>query len=720
MFSNKIILLILLFFLPLSSQAWADDADAQLLIARAHYWEKLGRGDMAAPAWRALLLLEPDNADALAAIVRKNSDQPTMTKQDAAPAVINNQVASESVATPEPVVSEAVATPAPVAIPEPVVVPEAVATPAPVAIPEPVVVPEAVAVHAPVAIPEPVVIPEAVAVHAPVAIPEPVVIPSLASVQTEARVKQVEDWADLYVSGVKSAVQPPQEKSAQAVTNLPTGASEQAATVEMSQAAAIAENEPAMSVTIPARTEPEQALPIRSVRQSPAPEDKAMGVNQTTAQENNLIGKKQTPVVISDDAELAEKWRYKPEQTEHGIESATILKSTGAAGGTLQIDRQPSNAELTEKADYWENHGRADIAASLRKQAGGFTTSVAQVKPVAVVNAPLVTAVPEIPFGQAKRVESGRVPQVAAGSSNKWQAAPAAVAGTVVTVPLTSEPAESADRAAYWESHGRADIAAGLRKQASGSVATRNPVNSNAEGQPIHAVAEASDTKWQAVQPVANTLAVTSTQVEPADRAAYWESHGRSDLAAQLRQQLQGEEKYRRTPQADKQGMLASDSQTVGNARGEARSALENYLLKHPENSGSRLELAKIYMGAGENARARVQIDNVLLGYPDLPEGLFVSASLYASQRLWRETLQTLEKIAPVSRTTEMGHLQKTAWAHVQIDRADALIRQGHNVEAEVLLRQVAAELAVNYNQQVEPEPPPLWGSNATSRRRAR
>jgi hypothetical protein len=73
--------------------------------------------------------------------------------------------------------------------------------------------------------------------------------------------------------------------------------------------------------------------------------------------------------------------------------------------------------------------------------------------------------------------------------------------------------------------------------------------------------------------------------------------------------------------------------------------------------------------------------------------------------------LYALEKISPVSRSDEMGKLQKTAWAHVQIDRADALVRQGNNREAEVLLRQVAVELAVNDTLRAQPETPALWTS---------
>ncbi|MCX7192891.1 MAG: hypothetical protein NTY60_04610, partial [Proteobacteria bacterium] len=66
MFSKKIIWLCILAVLPLSLPVEA--ADAQLLIDRAHYWSKLGRSELAVFAWQDLLLVEPDNAEALAAL----------------------------------------------------------------------------------------------------------------------------------------------------------------------------------------------------------------------------------------------------------------------------------------------------------------------------------------------------------------------------------------------------------------------------------------------------------------------------------------------------------------------------------------------------------------------------------------------------------------------------------------------------------------------------
>jgi uncharacterized protein HemY len=166
-------------------------------------------------------------------------------------------------------------------------------------------------------------------------------------------------------------------------------------------------------------------------------------------------------------------------------------------------------------------------------------------------------------------------------------------------------------------------------------------------------------------------------------------------------------------------GVVRQARKTAG-ASDATRSALEDSLLRNPDSLKSRLDLGQIYRSTGEISRARAQIDSVLSVNPDLPEAIFASAQVYSDQHLWWETLHTLEKISPASRTGEMARLQKTAWAHVQIDRADALVRQGNNADAEVLLRRVAVELAVNYNQEIQPEPPELWKNEPRGRRKAK
>jgi tetratricopeptide (TPR) repeat protein len=211
----------------------------------------------------------------------------------------------------------------------------------------------------------------------------------------------------------------------------------------------------------------------------------------------------------------------------------------------------------------------------------------------------------------------------------------------------------------------------------------------------------------------------TPSRQELNERAQYWEARGRSDLAVQIRQKLQVLEA---APISDGS---ARPGRETGNGVGSgtnnaARSALEDSLLRNPDSLKSRLDLGQIYRSTGEISKARAQIDSVLSVNPDLPEAIFASAQVYADQRLWWETLHALEKISPASRTNEMARLQKMAWAHVQIDRADALVRQGNNADAEVLLRRVAVELAVNYNQEMQPEPPALWKNELRGQHKAK
>jgi tetratricopeptide (TPR) repeat protein len=268
------------------------------------------------------------------------------------------------------------------------------------------------------------------------------------------------------------------------------------------------------------------------------------------------------------------------------------------------------------------------------------------------------------------------------------------------------------ERAKYWEARGRTDLS--TRGQNQVKLAEAKPVVSVRSVVPVAAPVERVRTVPRTIAAEAEPVgldAAKATSQELDDGAQYWEARGRVDLASQLRQKLQAMEPRhavvaRNTPQT-----ALPDLEKTKNNQSVAKSVLEEALLKNPGSSQARLDLAQIYQGAGEFNKARGLIDGVLAGNPDLPVALYASAQLYAEQRLWRETLYALEKISPVSRSDEMGKLQKTAWAHVQIDRAEALVHQGNNREAEVLLRQVAVELAVNDTRRAQPETPALWTS---------
>lgn len=360
------------------------------------------------------------------------------------------------------------------------------------------------------------------------------------------------------------------------------------------------------------------------------------------------------------------------------ISSVSLSPVQAEEGGALQINETPSDIELQARAKYWDSHGRADLAekerSRIRRVAAVSVESVVAVKPAS----PVVVSLP--PVAESKPVAVTPLNQSQLGA----QAQPDTV--------------KSGDKAQYWESRGRRDLAQKARGETQVIPAG------------LQAPIQARIVTFAASSPEAASMPVAKlSHQEQGDSAQYWESRGRSDLAAQIRQKLGAR------PLSG--GREAVNSPVADN---QARSALEDSLLKNPNSLKSRLDLAQLYQGAGEFSRARVQIDSVLLSTPDSPAALLTSAQLYAEQRLWMETMHTLERISPVSRTPEMARLQKTSWAHLQLDRADALIRQGKHADAELLLRQVAVELAINVSPAQMAEPPPLWKSSSTSTRKRR
>ena len=380
---------------------------------------------------------------------------------------------------------------------------------------------------------------------------------------------------------------------------------------------------------------------------------------------------------------------------------------------TLADVAKPTRQELTERAKYWEVRGRNDLAEKLNIQAAkaepapvetvSVPTAVA-LPPAAVSPPPAVTtaatpiqssvvASPAVTSSTPTQPEVGNATPVSVATPDSRNSGSVAQGGATLGSELAVQPTsqEIADKAQYWAEHGRPDLAQQLKQK-----------------QPVKAVVpeKAPEVVTAKVQGETGTLgselAIPPSQQDIADKAQYWAAHGRNDLAEQLKKKLQQMQPDRRL------GTALPDTAGDHDAK---RSALEDYLLKNPNSLKARLDLSKIYRSIGEFAKAREQIDSVLMLSPDLPDALFASAQLYADQRLWWEALQTLEKISPVARTAEMGRLQKIGWAHVQIDRADAMVRQGDNRGAELLLRRVAAELVVNYNETALPEPPPLWNS---------
>lgn len=332
----------------------------------------------------------------------------------------------------------------------------------------------------------------------------------------------------------------------------------------------------------------------------------------------------------------------------------------------------------------------ASRAAKVRLAAALCLLALSGACPAGELSLSLTPALPEAAALPAPAPAAGDEAPIILHSTQSFDSQPA---GGTLQVPGQPTPQELEARAQYWESHGRSDLAAKLRSQIKPAqrpavVAPPRP----AAPPPAHLTPSA---------PAQAPMPVGTTREMLVDQAQYWEAHGRDDLAQQIKQKLQdlGPPPLDNTAPARPQ---------TANGVG-VQSALEASLLKNPNSVNTRLDLVQIYRSTGELDKARAQVESALAASPDSPPALFLSAQLYADQRQWRATLDTLERVAPASRTSEMARLQKTAWAHVQLDRADALVKEGHNAEAEVLLRRVALELSIDASQPQLAEPPPLW-----------
>lgn len=283
-------------------------------------------------------------------------------------------------------------------------------------------------------------------------------------------------------------------------------------------------------------------------------------------------------------------------------------------------------------------------------------------------------------------------------------------------------------QANYWRQHGRSDLSEALTEQSYLAAYSReSPVVSPRDANVVARLHVTDEDVRGEAMPMPRTLPqnyATSSLLDQkrplgtvdsflaeesrafrrdsAGSAEYWQRRGRPDLAAQLRPQLQSD--LQPHPLVTRQtGQFVGDGST---------STVVQSLSNYPVNAGIRLKLTS------ELSNLPAQRGVVRFSPPDLSGALFAIAQVYVDQQMWRFALQTLERISPVSRSPEIERLQRTVWAQVQIERADILVRQGRNADAQVLLKRVASELVINSNSANLADPPPLWGSGGLNRQR--
>ncbi|MES2489860.1 MAG: cellulose synthase subunit BcsC-related outer membrane protein [Pseudomonadota bacterium] len=128
----------------------------------------------------------------------------------------------------------------------------------------------------------------------------------------------------------------------------------------------------------------------------------------------------------------------------------------------------------------------------------------------------------------------------------------------------------------------------------------------------------------------------------------------------------------------------------MGNDLSEAQADLEDALRLDPTSSWIRLDLAKVYLASGQADKA----DSIMSALSDAgnlsPEQVQVHAYYLEQKGDWAGILQALETLPQESRTPSTVALQNRAWFQYQLQRVDALIKQGDTGNAAEILIDLA------------------------------
>lgn len=122
-----------------------------------------------------------------------------------------------------------------------------------------------------------------------------------------------------------------------------------------------------------------------------------------------------------------------------------------------------------------------------------------------------------------------------------------------------------------------------------------------------------------------------------------------------------------------------------------AAGKLELALSLDPASPWVRLALARQYQRQGDVARADAMLDTLLQAKPELVEALHARALLYAEQKRWPDSLNTLERIPVAARSAKIVEDQRRFSVNAQLQRAQQLLEQGNRQAAEAAIRQAQA-----------------------------
>lgn len=125
------------------------------------------------------------------------------------------------------------------------------------------------------------------------------------------------------------------------------------------------------------------------------------------------------------------------------------------------------------------------------------------------------------------------------------------------------------------------------------------------------------------------------------------------------------------------------------NARVKFQQAVE----LQPDNGWMSLELARLERRNGARSSGSQLMDSLLARKPQDVNVLYTTALYRGDLRDWAGVLELMDRIPPAERTKAHATLQRAAAVHVQADQALALAHDGRRADADALLKQTASRL---------------------------
>lgn len=138
---------------------------------------------------------------------------------------------------------------------------------------------------------------------------------------------------------------------------------------------------------------------------------------------------------------------------------------------------------------------------------------------------------------------------------------------------------------------------------------------------------------------------------------------------------------------AEGRGLLAQGQDPA------ARQKFQQAVELQPDNGWMNLELARVDLRGGARAQASTQMESLLERKPQDVTVLYTTGLFRGELRDWAGVLELMNRIPSTERTKAHATLQRAAAVHVQADQALALAHDGRRADADALLAQAAGRV---------------------------